>query len=91
MAMKPWPWRPVAILALGLVAWFGVPISRTLFGDTADGFWLQGLALGGAAILLVQEIRRPTPGRWKLLAWLGGLLLIAWAGGLLFLWLIWPK
>jgi hypothetical protein len=89
--MKPWPWRPVAILALALLGWFALPIVEALFGAMADGYWLQLFSFGGAAVLLLVEIRFPTPGRWKLLAWLGGLLVLAWGGILLFLWLIWPK
>lgn len=86
------PWRPVAIAALGLVAVLGVPLARTVFGDTVPEGWVQAPAAAGALLLLWQEWRsRAAPSRWRLLAWLGGALALAWIGGVAILWLIWPK
>lgn len=89
--MKRSPWRPIAILALGLLTLLGVPISRTLLGDRFPEIWVQVIAGAGALLLLWQEWReRDGRGRWRLLAWLGGLAVLLWVAGIAFLWLIWP-
>lgn len=90
--MKPSAWRPAAILALGLLALFAVPVSRTLFGDAVPEIWVQVIAVAGALLLLWQEWRSRSPGeRWRLVAILGGVLVLLWLSGVAFLWLIWPK
>lgn len=86
-------WRPILILLLGVLALFGVPIIRTFSPAERDpAGWLQPLAALGALLLLGLEFRgRDRAGRWRLLAWAGGLLALAWVAGVVFLWLIWPK
>lgn len=92
LQMRSASWRPLTILLLGLLAVFGVPVGRAVLGDAIPGLWIQIPAAAGAVLLLVQEWRgRTGAGRWRLLAWLGGLLALAWVAGVAILWLIWPK
>jgi hypothetical protein len=82
----------MVILLLGLISVLGVPLTRAVLGDAVPEVWLQALAAGGALVLLWQEWRlRKGSDRWRLLAWLGGLLALLWLGGVALLWLIWPK
>lgn len=90
--MKSAAWRPPAILVLGLLAVFGVPVARTLTLDAVPAIWIQVPAAVGALVLLAQELRsRNAAGRWRLLALLGGGLALAWAVGVAILLLVWPR
>ena len=79
-------------MVLGLLALFGVPVVRTLTLEAVPPVWLQAPAAAAALLLLVLELRGRNPaGRWRLLAWLGGLLALVWVVGVLILLLIWPR
>ena len=84
-------WRLVAIALLGAVALFGELLTHTLLGRVVPDAWVQIPAAAGALLLAWLEWRvRNRAGRWRLVAFLAGVLALLYIGGIALLWLIWP-
>jgi|GEM_PF-6816771 len=85
-------WRMGAIALLGAVAMFGDLVTHNLLGRAVPDALVQVPAAAGALFLAWLEWRtRKGTGRWRLVAYLAGLLALLYLGGVALLWLIWPK